>query len=71
MVKNFTLLEKSKLKNGADNKEVCNQENNIIFYVEDNTYSPSQKTIDFILNYSKCYRTSLLKSGRFVEMNIN
>ncbi len=65
MVKNSTLLKKTeKLEKCDDVKNECNE--NVIFYYEDNSFSPSQKSIDFILNFSKSfYKKAASMSQKF------
>lgn len=62
MVKNSTLFKKTeKLKKSDDVKNECNE--NVIFYLEDNTFSPSQKTIDYLLNFSKSFYTKMVSNS--------
>ncbi len=71
MVKSSTLFRKPNEQSEAAVNKVSKKQSNIFYFIDDNMFSPSKKSIEFILNFSKSYRTKKLKNGNYVDMNIN
>jgi hypothetical protein len=76
MVKNSTssqIIDNSKNKadynNGAERLDA--EFNKVQKIIENKQIQAPQKSVDFVLNFSKAYKTEKLKNGEYTDMIIN
>jgi hypothetical protein len=76
MTKSSTITNFIEKKEEVTEEKTLNENLNseyadIIDHLELNQLEPSQKSVDFILNFSKAYRAKKMSNGNHTEMIIN
>jgi hypothetical protein len=76
MTKSSTITNFIEKKDEVTEEKILNENLNseyadIIDHLESHQLEPSQKSVDFILNFSKAYRAKKMSNGNHTEMIIN